>query len=214
MATGPRQAKLRPRLVYSVTKVGRMRHSIALAAALALAGFGAGYAVRAAISGGREEPPTVAMQPGEWETTTTIVRISLPGMPSDAPLPPPSTARNCLTPEQAASPHVVRGIEDPNCTQQDGSAAAGRIRISLQCRTPESTTEATIEGNYTATTFDATQQTRTQMEEATIEIDARIAGRRIGDCPRAGRPTRRRTRKEGGSRRAEPGALAGSGDAG
>ena len=191
-----------------------MRHSIAIAAALALAGLGAGYAGKAAISAGGEEPPTVSMQPGEWETTTTIVRMSVPGMPLDIPLPPPSTARNCLTPEQAASPQVVTGIGDPNCTQQNGSAEAGRIRISLQCRTPETTTETTIDGHYTATTFDATQQTRMQMQETTVEFHARTAGRRIGDCPRVGKPTRRRTRNDGGSRRPGPGALAGTGNAG
>jgi hypothetical protein len=129
----------------------------------------------------------VSMQPGEWEMTVTATRIEMAGLPGGSPLPPPQTARNCITPEQAASVTgaVIRNTgQNGECTTQSNTAGNGRIQATVQCRAPQgSTVQFAIDGQYTATTMELTQQIRTTGGPRAMEMDMRTTGRRVGDCP-------------------------------
>lgn len=172
-----------------------MRQWIGLAAGLTLAacggeGGGSGNGSgNGAAGGGGGGTTAVQMQPGEWELTSTTTRMVVPGRPG-APLPQPRPVRQCVTPEQAASVTgaVIRNIgQNGECTMQTNAASGGRIQATVQCRIPHGGTATfTVDGSYTATTLEMTQQVRTSGAAANVEMDMRTTGRRIGDCPAGG----------------------------
>jgi hypothetical protein len=173
-----------------------MRQWIGIAGALALAacGGGGGDANKAADGEGAAAKGggggAVAMQPGEWEMTTTVTRMNMPGMPAgtNAPMPGPQTVRNCLTPEEAAQASENFLSETTGagegCTSENSSMSGGRIQATVQCNRPEGRVRMTMNGQYTATTLEMTQQVQTTAPGGqNVEMEARIAGRRVGDCP-------------------------------
>jgi hypothetical protein len=128
----------------------------------------------------------LTMQPGEWEMTMTVTKMTAPGMTADmAAAQPPQTARNCLTAEEVAQANAnfVGGISgSEGCTSENSSMSGGRIQATIQCNTPQGQARVTMSGQYTATTLDITQQMRTNAGGQNVEMDSRITGRRVGDC--------------------------------
>jgi hypothetical protein len=168
-----------------------MRLLIGVAAVAALAACGSGNdgdgnragAAEAGGGGG------ATMQPGEWEMTATVTRMNVPGMPAgmNPPTPQAQTTRNCLTPEEAARAsesfvNETAGAQH-GCTTQNSSMSGGRIQATIQCDRPEGRVRMTMNGQYTATTIEMTQQMQTAVGGQNMEMETRIAGRRIGDCP-------------------------------
>src|SRR5687767_12418733 len=112
-----------------------MRRSIAGLTILLLAACGGeagneqaaeGTKAAAAASGGGGGGGAVAMQPGQWEIRTEVVRMEVPNMPQgvNAPTPPPTTVNTCLTPEQASAPSggfLTGSGEAAGCTSQNMS---------------------------------------------------------------------------------------------
>jgi hypothetical protein len=174
-----------------------MRQWIGIAGALALAACSGGNdggdaneaaGNKAAASGGGSAG--VTMQPGQWEMTATVTRMTVPGMPAgmNAPLPQPSTTQNCLTAEEVAQANANFINEsaggNEGCTSENSSMSGGRIQATIQCNRPEGQVRMTMAGQYTATTLEMTQQLRTnaQGNNQNVELDSRVTGRRIGDC--------------------------------
>lgn len=156
-----------------------MRHLSGIAAIVLIAASG-GSGHRDAPAGG-EPPPVTSIEPGEWEMTTTIVRMRVPEPTTDLPVPPPHTARVCITPEQAAAPGRDFTGRD-GCTGQNHWGADGRIEISLRCPTPMGAVQVRIAGQHSATSVELDQKVITRWEGSALEMDARITGRRIGEC--------------------------------
>jgi len=174
-----------------------MKHSIAAAAALMLAACGSqsegdgekagekGAAVTSGAAGGG----AVAMTPGQWEMTVQMIRMTVPGMPEGAspPAMPATTIRTCLTPEQASQPNAdfLTGTSaNGDCSYENMSMGGGRLQGSVQCNTPGGAMRATFEGQFTPTSYEMTQQAQVGNEGSPgMEMETRITGRRIGDCP-------------------------------
>lgn len=168
--------------------------SAPLAAALALAACGDGDE---AAPGGAETAETATaaggdasaeIQPGMWETTSTVTGVELPGAPPEmtaALIGQVSTASACVTAEQLANaPETMFAQSGQQCSFETFSLQGGRIEAAGTCAGQGGQAGAALTGTgtYTATTYEAT--TRIQMPtpggEMTIEADA--VGRRTGDC--------------------------------
>lgn len=168
---------------------------LAAAAALSACGGGDGDGNKAAgaAGGGGGGAGGATMQPGEWEMTTTVTNMNVPGMPAGmkAPMPAPQTARNCLTPADVAeNANFVNESAGEGCTAQNSSMRGGRIQATVQCNRPEGQMRMTMNGQYTPTTLELTQQVQTTAGGQNVEMEARITGRRIGDCPAGGGETK------------------------
>lgn len=171
-----------------------MRLLIGVAAAAALSACGGGDGGGNGSGGGNAGGGSdVAMQPGQWEMTATVTRMTVPGMPAGMtpPTPPPSTTRNCLTEEEArqASSNFLAQTTGAGegCTSENSSMSGGRIQATVQCNRPEGNVRMTMNGQYTATTIDMTQQVQTSMPGGqNLDMEARIQGRRVGECPPGG----------------------------
>lgn len=136
----------------------------------------------------------VRMQAGEWETTVQILAADMPGMPAEAvraaQQQPPTKVRTCLTEQQVAQPpadFITGSGQNGGCTTENMSMAGGRMQGTIQCSSEGTTMRTTIEGQFTATTYELTQngEIRTGAGPA-MTTRTRTSGRRIGDCPAGG----------------------------
>jgi uncharacterized protein DUF3617 len=167
---------------------------LAAAALIALAGCGE----KAADKGGNMSASEVAdqlaavkIEPGEWEATTEFVSAGGAGMPKDAVeqiLGKKTSARHCVTPEQAARPdaNFLAAQKNNSCTYQDFSMKDGRMTGTMTCQggdTPGKTVMA-MGGEYGSTSYDMTMDMTTSGLPGgmTMNVKARTTGRRIGDC--------------------------------
>lgn len=144
-------------------------------------------AADAAASAG-EVAATVSFQPGEWETTTTIGRMNISGMPAGItpPTPPPVSLRYCMTPEQARRPNadvLIGKSEGSGCTFSDFSMTGGRLRGIVQCNQAGAVTRVTMEGRFTSTDYEINQQVQAQAAGVSTEMTSTTRARRVGDCP-------------------------------
>ena len=133
----------------------------------------------------------VALQPGQYETTVEVTRMSVANMPNmpagmTPPTPPPTTVRSCLTPEQAAQPNAnfLSGSGDSGgCEYSNFSMDGGRMRGTVECSSEGSTMRSTFDGRIGGDGYQMTSQAQVTASGMTMEMDTRTTARRIGDCP-------------------------------
>lgn len=134
---------------------------------------------------------TIALRPGQWETIVEVLRLNMADMPNmpagmTTPLPPPTTVRSCLTPEQARQPNAnfLTGSGDQGgCTYQDFSMAGGRIRGTVTCNSQGTNMRTTMDGTFGGDSYRIESESQVSANGATIDTATRITARRIGDCP-------------------------------
>ncbi|MGQ0558382.1 MAG: DUF3617 domain-containing protein [Sphingosinicella sp.] len=129
----------------------------------------------------------IALQAGLWEVTAEMVSMNISGMPPGVtpPMAPPTTIRNCLTPEQARAPNAdfFSGKSEGGCTGENMSFGGGRIQGTIRCETPQGTMQIAMDGSYDATSYQMTQRIEGQMAGQSVNMENRVSARRVGDCP-------------------------------
>jgi hypothetical protein len=137
-----------------------------------------------------EELSNVRINPGLWESSSEVVDVTAPNLPREVQSRmkrEPTTSRHCISAEQAASPNAnFLATQREDCTYRDFSMRDGRMEGTMTCRNADMPGEATarMEGQYGPDSYDM----RMTMElaaapGATMTIETRATGRRIGDCP-------------------------------
>lgn len=142
------------------------------------------------------EARKLRLDPGQWETTTRIDAIAVPGVSADmmkAATATPTTTANCITPAQAASPdaNLLSGTADANCTYQRFSMADARIDAAMTCDPPgvPGTMAMTLAGSYAPTRFSMRMDMKSEgTGPAAVTMKATVEGRRIGACSQAANP--------------------------
>lgn len=150
------------------------------------AAAGGGTAAAGGAGGGG-----VQLQPGEWETTTEMVKVE--GMPKELAgmMAKPRTAKNCITAEQVqkANTGLFGGEEQKNCKHEGFAFKDGRVSGKLSC-TGEGgeggTSTMEMDGRYTATSYDVTSKISTDVQGMKMNMESRTRARRLGDCPAGG----------------------------
>ena len=127
---------------------------------------------------------------GEWEVTTEVLVIDAPDMPggADMPLPPPTSVRMCMTPEQASRPFadmLTGSGESGGCSFEDISIANGSIRATAYCENDGYSMRSTMRGQYSSRRFELEQQVTMPAGAPLTALSARSTGRRVGDCSRS-----------------------------
>ena len=169
------------------------------AAALALAacgssGKGDGNGSSGA-SGGGILGAGVTLQPGEWEMKTEVVNVAAEGLPAgmmdSMKANAGSTAKTCMTPEDAKGPKgdLFSGDKSGNCKSESFSWSGGRIQGKTTCagQGVAGKTVMTMDGKYSAQTIDMTMKSETDLGGKPMTMEMRITGRRVGECPAAAR---------------------------
>ena len=146
----------------------------------------------------------VALQPGEWESRVEILDIKMLPIetaqgsftPTVVRHSPPSTSRACLTADQAKAPfeRFLAGVAYSQCQSDKFTMTAGKIGGTVTCTGQGQATDFTLDGRYTATSYDVTTRAEVRaageqlpmMPEATpMDMTTRITATRVGECPKA-----------------------------
>jgi len=145
------------------------------------------------------EMKKIALQPGEWETTSEIIDVQMEGAPQgmpagalDAMKGRTTTVKKCVTPEEAANPDAdfLTAQKDSQCTYSGFEMANGAIKGNVSCPGEHgSTANVAMEGIYTSDSYAMTMN----MDAAGIgdgapagmkmRMKMKISGKRIGECP-------------------------------
>ena len=143
---------------------------------------------------------SAGIKPGEWENTMEFVDISFDEsqVPAEARDFVPAflesmrgqikTKRDCVTPEEAASPNadMFSGNEDASCAYDSFEFGGGAMSMSITCNAPGSgSVTITQQGTYTAETYESeTQVAMPESEMGAVTISAKSSGRYLGACPK------------------------------
>jgi len=140
----------------------------------------------------------VALQPGKWETSVTILSLEGPGLPPGMATAMKSRmagqkTETCLTPEQAAKPPQDMLGAAKNCTYEKFEMSGGKMSGSLVCKNapgmPGGDMRATMSGNFASTSYDVTSEATMNMPAmpggraaGEVTTKTQVTGKRIGDC--------------------------------
>jgi hypothetical protein len=152
---------------------------------------------------GPQASESAALQPGEWERRVEILDIKMLPIetaqgtltPSVVRHSPPTTSRACLTADQAKAPfqQFLAGVAYSQCQSDKFTMAAGKIGGSVTCAGQGQATNFTLDGSYSATSYDVTTRAEVRaageqlpmMPEATpMDMTTRITAKRVGECPK------------------------------
>ena len=178
-----------------------MRNRVWMAAAglLALAGCGGGGGRDGAANGtgnagdagGSSKPSAAAaevrLQPGEWEIRLETKTSDIPGMPegmAKAMKEAAVTTKTCLTEDDADKPSVFTGRANPGCKTEGFEAKDGKVSGTVTCSGEggEGRMVMKTEGRFTPTGFESTTRSDIDAEGMKLTTEARVTGRRVGEC--------------------------------
>lgn len=141
-----------------------------------------------------------SLQPGQWEFTTRMTNVEVPGVPEAvaaqmraAMANQTQTQSRCITPEEAANP--TAGMMNPSgsasgCTFTDQVFEGGRIQVAGTCPAPggAGNVRTSLTGSYTPTTMETQLQAEVQSTGGppgtpqTVRMTGTMNARRTGDC--------------------------------
>jgi hypothetical protein len=151
-------------------------------------------------------PAPNQIQAGQWELVTEIQSLSVPNAPEEqraqfrSRVGRPDVGRACLTDDQARrflefTKQVVSQGQATACHFTEESYGNGVMRQNATCPAggpmggPQGNMTSTLDGRFTATTFNATLRTQgpNVMTTGGGDMSATLVlrGRRLGDCPAA-----------------------------
>jgi hypothetical protein len=144
---------------------------------------------------------STTLQPGQWEMTSRMTEIEVPGVPEAvaaqmraAMANQAQTQSRCITPAEAANP--AAGMMNPTgsaegCTFTNQTFAGGVINVAGSCPAPggRGQVTTTLAGTYTATTMTTTIRAEVTSPPGgppgmpqTVRMSGTMAARRTGDC--------------------------------
>ena len=163
---------------------------LGLAATLAACSDEAPEAGNMSVNEVAAELANVRINPGYWESTSEVLNVTAPNLPREVQSRmkgPPQSSRHCISEEQAARPDAnFLATQRDNCAYRDFAMREGRIQGTMVCSGGEMPGEATavMSGRYDPDSYD--MRMRMEMDGpagATMIIETRASGRRVGDCP-------------------------------
>lgn len=141
------------------------------------------------------------IDPGQWEFTTRMTEVDLPGVPEpiaaqmrQAMANQTHSQQKCVTPQEAANPTggiMNTGTDARGCTFSEQSFTGGRLAATGQCPAPTGggNVRITMNGTYTRDTMEIQVRTETprppgapSMLPETLRVSGTMTGRRTGDC--------------------------------
>lgn len=136
---------------------------------------------------------SVKVEPGQWQSTTTILSATGPLSKSDLDKMRGQKTKvsNCITPEQAARPsaNFLAAQQNSDCTYQDFRLQGGKLTGRMTCTGGEIPGKMTtvMSGNYGSTGYDMLMDMESAaLPGGTLKIRARTTGKRVGECSEAG----------------------------
>ncbi len=159
----------------------------------------AGAAALAACSGGEAPTENVAeakadaLQPGEYEFTVVVDSVSstdnstpATNLKVAAEGEETEKVRVCVAKDGAIDPLIFAEAGD-TCTPSSTYMRGGRMSLQFNCnRAKRGQLTQTVDGNFTATSFEAKVMTASYFAgDGDYAMSRTISGTRVGECPAA-----------------------------
>lgn len=132
-----------------------------------------------------------ALEPGQWELVSEVTGVDRAdeGAPKiDTPVGTRATESVCVG-AAGRPPAALFAGAGFDCDYGNYYLRGGRVNVSLLCRRAglAGTVPMMVEGSFEARTLTYNRNLRTILStEGDVEIDARVTGRRTGDCAPGG----------------------------
>lgn len=130
-----------------------------------------------------------SFQPGRWETTVTMVKMEMPGMPPQAQAMMSHAQKShthsaCITAEQAAKPDkdfFNSGRSD--CVYDHFSLGDGKLDSKMTCKEEGHTMTMEMQGTFAPGEWQAHMVARGSMGGAgEMTSETEVHSKRVGDC--------------------------------
>ena len=123
------------------------------------------------------------MQPGQWETTVEVTEMTM----ADKSMPSikggqKTTVSSCVTAEQVDKPGAaVFGASKGDCSYDNFYMSNGRLNASMSCKQAgmPGTVNSSIDGRYSADSFEADVTTSSYTGTADFKMAAKVTGKRV-----------------------------------
>lgn len=133
-----------------------------------------------------------AFTPGEWETTSQLVAMDVPGVPPEvlkANLGQVNRFKSCMTAEMAKEPDAnffTNNSGTTSCKNERFDMSGGRLQAAMVCtdRNVPGQMRMTVDGRYTPDSYEATSTMERSdgPEGSNMKMTAKTSGRRTGAC--------------------------------
>lgn len=133
------------------------------------------------------------LQPGEWEVTAEVVKQETTGGSSalgQPPKLPPSTAKICITPEQASRPEAMfasKGFDQfrKSCVYDRFDMAGGKMSADMHCDLGAGGPKVKTSTSGTFSASDMTTEGNTEVSMPggmTMKTETKMTAHRVGEC--------------------------------
>lgn len=131
------------------------------------------------------------MQAGQWEFTTRLTDMEVPGAPPQAQeqmraqMGRERKETKCFTQAEVsnmAETLAQQSNQGASCDFSRRTFSGGTIDIAGTCRTPQGQSEMTMAGTYSGDTLQTTVNVNVSAGEQQMRMSATTNGRRIGEC--------------------------------
>jgi len=124
------------------------------------------------------------VQPGQWETTSTIHSVEMPGAPPQvAQMMKGKTTRTryCVTPEQAAKGPQDMFKQNSSCRFTKFVMKGGTLATEMTCSQQGGAMTVRTNGSYTPTSYQAAA-TMVMSGQMGMRMSSSATGRLLGPC--------------------------------
>ena len=139
-----------------------------------------------------EAPPAEQLSAGQWEMTIEVTKLTQrdKGAPAiKTPEGSRETVSSCVVETDVKKPQPALFVpEGSECSYRDIYMSGGRLNATLACSRADlgGTMATNVNGSFTATTFEGNTTTETSLPgDGDVRVDAKLTGRRTGDCSAA-----------------------------
>lgn len=119
------------------------------------------------------------LTPGLYEINTQILETNMPMAPQ------PGTSKHCITqadidrdPESA----FYQQSEAQQCDVANFDIGGGKVTMALRCAMPGGQMDMTMDGSYTATSYEMTNNMTVNMAGMAMFVRSKSTAQRIGGC--------------------------------
>lgn len=133
----------------------------------------------------------VMFEPGEWQMTTRITAVDMPGAPPEltkAMAGRETVVKHCMTREEAErSPgDLFRKSAEGKCTYERFEMDGGKVDAKMQCQgaRPGETMQTEMSGAYSRDTYKTEMKMTVSVpgSEGPMTMEATTEGKRLGAC--------------------------------
>ena len=128
------------------------------------------------------------IQPGKWQSTVTIDKMEMPGMPPEAEarmkkmIAQGHTSETCLTPEEVKEPKANFFSGNDNCRYDHFKMGNGKIDAEMHCDQGGSTQVMQMSGTYSPDSYTMRMNSKGGPAGSAMTMQMSIDAKRIGQC--------------------------------